>query len=360
VKFIEMASPVIEDEEIEAVARVLKTGILTQGEKVAEFEESFRSLVGSDYACAVNSGTSALHVGLLASGLTNGDEVIVPSFTFAASANSIALTGATPIFIDVDINSYCLDDTKLESLITPRTRGVMPVHLYGNPANMTNIMKIASKHNIEVYEDAAQSHGAEHQGKPVGTFGKFAAFSFYPTKNITAVEAGMVMTSDESLLRKIKILRNQGMIERYVHELVGLNYRLSEVHAAIGVVQVKKLEKFNSIRKSLALTYDSELKNLITPFVPKGNRHVYHQYTIRMPGHDREKVVELLLNKGIKTGVYYPRPTHSQPAYGLDVDLPNTNILCREVLSLPIHPKLTTADQEYIVEELNKITSAGS
>jgi dTDP-4-amino-4,6-dideoxygalactose transaminase len=216
VKFIEMASPVIGDEELEAVARVLKTGILTQGEEVAEFEENFRSFIGSDYACAVNSGTSALHVGLLASGLTNGDEVIVPSFTFAASANSIALTGATPIFIDVDINSYCLDDTKLESLITPKTRGVMPVHLYGNPANMTNIMKIASKHNIEVYEDAAQSHGAEHHGKPVGSFGNFGAFSFYPTKVLGSyADAGFIIYKKKKFFQKARRLRFYGLETNY-------------------------------------------------------------------------------------------------------------------------------------------------
>ncbi len=355
-----MASPIIGNDEIEAVIRVLKSGILTQGEEVLRFEEAFRSLIGSKFACAVNSGTSALHAGLLASDLGRGDEVIVPSFTFAASANSIALTGATPIFIDVDIRSFCLDPNKIESLITPRTKGIMPVHLYGNPADMTSIMKIASKHNLEVYEDAAQSHGAEHFGKPIGTFGRFAAFSFYPTKNITAGEAGMVMTSDPIVFRKIKLLRNQGMIERYVHEIVGFNYRLSDIHAAIGVVQVEKLKSFNATRLSLAKKYDEELKNVVVPFVPEGNKHVYHQYTIRVPGLPREKAISHLGKKGISTGVYYPTPTHKQLAYGVIADLPNTDLLSKEVFSLPIHPNLTSSEQEYVIEEVNKLTSAGS
>lgn len=359
-KNIKMASPMIGNDEIEAVIQVLKSGILTQGEEVSRFEDKFKTVIGSEFASAVNSGTSALHAGLLACGLGVGDEVIVPSFTFAASANSIALTGATPIFVDVDLRSYCLDTKSLEGLITPRTKGIMPVHLYGNPADMTAIMKIASKHNLEVYEDAAQSHGAEHAGKRVGSFGRFAAFSFYPTKNITAGEAGMVMTSDPIVYRKMKLLRNQGMIERYVHEIVGFNYRLSDIHAAIGVVQVEKLSYFNATRLSLARVYDAELRNLLVPYVPIENKHVYHQYTIRIPEQPRERVVSELQKKGISTGIYYPTPTHMQKAYQVAADLPNTNILSKEVLSLPIHPNLTLSEQEYIIQEVNKIASAGS
>jgi perosamine synthetase len=357
---VEMSSPSIGDEEIEAVTRVMRSGTLTQGSEVRKFEESFSGLIGAKYGSAVNSGTSALHVGLLAAGVGPGDEVLVPSFTFAASANSIALTGAKPIFVDVDVNTFCIDPNSIRDLVNEKTKGIMPVHLYGNSADMDSIMKLACELNLQVYEDAAQAHGATHHDKPVGSFGIFGAFSFYPTKNITAAEAGMVVTSDSSINRNSSILRNQGMLERYKHEVVGFNYRLSEIHAAIGNIQITKLSNLITKRKSIASRYDLELRNVITPFVPSENSHVYHQYTIRIPELERDKVAAEMLKRGIRTGLYYPTPTHRQPAYDLHLDLPNTTRLVSEVLSIPVHPGLTAAEQDYVIETLNSIVSAGS
>ena len=354
-----MTLPFISNSEKRAVLRVLESKQLVQGKQVSKFEKSFTRVAGTKFSVALNSGTSALHAGLLASGVGPGDEVIVPSFTFAASANSISLTGAKPIFADVDINTYCIDPIHIEELITKKTKGIMPVHLFGNSANMTEIVKIAKKHRLEIYEDAAQAHGAKHNGTLVGSFGKFGVFSFYPTKNVMAIEGGIVSTNDSEIQYQVKLLRNQGMIKQYYHELVGYNYRLSEVHAAVGNIQLKRLQKFTRRRIEIAKYYDINLTNCIVPYRPASNKHVYNQYTVRLPDLDRDRVANELIKKKIATKVYYPIPTHAQRAYQSKIDLPVTNALSGQVLSLPIHPNLTANEQDFVIENFNKITSVG-
>ena len=239
---IPAARPLIGDEEREAVDRVLRSGMLAQGPEVAAFEREFaEAIVGGRSCVAVNSGTSGLHLGLLAAGVGPGDEVVVPSFTFAATANSVALTGATPVFADIDPDTYCLDVASVKEAMTDRTTGILPVHLYGHPADMTALGDLASTNGLALFEDAAQAHGATWHGRPVGSFGAFAMFSLYPTKNMTSGEGGMVACATPSLVRAVQLLRNQGMERRYENEVVGFNARMTDLHAAIGRVQLRKL-----------------------------------------------------------------------------------------------------------------------
>ena len=235
---IPAAKPIIGEEERRAVDRVLSSGVIAQGPEVAAFEREFADQLLNGRTCvAVNSGTSGQHLGLLACGVGPGDEVIVPSFTFAATANSVALTGATPVFADIDPDTFCLSPQAVEAAITPRTKGMMPVHLYGHPADMPGLQAVADKHGLQIYEDAAQAHAASLNGQPVGTYGAFAMFSLYPTKNMTSGEGGMVSCATDEIARTTRLLRNQGMESRYENENVGFNARMTDVHAAIGRVQ---------------------------------------------------------------------------------------------------------------------------
>lgn len=353
---IPAAKPLIGEEERQAVDRVIASGMVIQGPEVAAFENEFAKLVDGRHCVAVNSGTSALHVGLLAAGVGPGDEVIVPSFTFAATANSVALTGATPVFVDIEPDHFCIDPKAVEAAITSKTVGVMPVHLYGHAADMDALQAIADKHKIGIFEDAAQAHAAKWDGKPVGAFGTYAAFSFYPTKNMTSVEGGMVVTNDESFARQVRLLRNQGMERRYENEVVGFNYRMTDVHAAVGRVQLTKLQGWTEQRQRNAAYLDANLRGVGIPPVAKQAEHVYHQYTVR--SEDRDGVVAKLAEAGVGTGVYYPIPNHELPSFGLTLDLPETARACKEVFSLPVHPALSNDDLERIVTEVSK--AAGS
>jgi len=346
---IPIARPMIGAEERAAVDRVLASGMIASGPEVAAFESEFAELVDGRHCVAVNSGTSALHMGLLAAGVGPGDEVIVPSFTFAATANSVALTGATPVFVDIEPDFFGIDPAAVERAVTPRTVGVMPVHLYGHPAAMDALTDVAQRHDLAIYEDAAQAHAATVHGRPVGTFGTFAAFSFYPTKNMTSGEGGMVVTGDAELARKARLLRNQGMERRYENEVVGFNTRMTDVHAAIGRVQLGRLAEWTRQRQANARFLDESLEGVGVPAVQDGCTHVYHQYTIRVPG-DRDEFAGRLAERGVGTGVYYPIPNHRLPSFALELDLPETERAAREVLSLPVHPSLTDDDLKVIVE----------
>lgn len=358
---IPAARPLIGDDERDAVDRVLRGGMLAQGPEVAAFEQEFATqLVGGRTCVAVNSGTAGSHLGLLACGVGPGDEVIVPSFTFAATANSVALTGATPVFVDIEPDHFCLDPAAVEAAITGRTVGIMPVHLYGHPADMTALGGIAVRHGLKIFEDAAQAHGAAWQGRPVGAFGAFAMFSLYPTKNMTSGEGGMVACADEETARMVRLLRNQGMEKRYENEVVGFNARMTDVHAAIGRVQLGKLAGWTKQRQENAAFLDANLRGVVLPPVADGAVHVYHQYTIRI-GADRDAfAAALAAEHGIGTGVYYPIPNHRLPSYGLTVDLPATETAAAQVLSLPIHPSLNTADLDRIVTGVNAVAGAGA
>ena len=354
------AKPILGDDERAAVDRVIASGMVAQGPEVAAFEQEFADqVVGGRRCVAVNSGTSGQHLGLLAAGVGAGDEVIVPSFTFAATANTVALTGATPVFVDIAPDYFCLDPRAVEAAITERTRGIMPVHLYGHPANMTALTDIAGKHGLEIYEDAAQAHAATWQGQPVGTFGIFAMFSLYPTKNMTSIEGGMVACNDE-VARMVRLLRNQGMEKQYENEVVGLNNRMTDVHAAVGRVQLTKLAGWTETRQRNAAFLDANLANVVVPPVADGATHVYHQYTIRVDG-DRDRFRQALADEhGVGSGVYYPIPNHRLPSFKRELDLPETERAAREVISLPVHPSLSPADLDQIVHAVNTVAKAGA
>ena len=357
---IPAAKPLIGEEERAAVDAVLMSGGLAQGPEVAAFENEFSDWVAGHECIAVNSGTSALHMVLLALGVGAGDEVIVPSFTFAATANAVALTGATPVFVDIEPESFCSSPEALSAAVTARTRAIMPVHLYGHPAAMDRIMPIARQHGLQVVEDAAQAHGATLWETPVGAFGDAGAFSFYPTKNMTSGEGGMVTTSDAEVARTVRLLRNQGMEQRYRNEIVGFNTRMSDVHAAIGRVQLRKLPAWTAKRQENAAYLTSALDNVVTPSIAPGATHVFHQYTIRIPGHDQDAFAAALAERGVGCGVYYPTPVHELPSFGLTIDLPETRRAAQEVISLPVHPSLTEDELETIALAVNAVAKAGA
>jgi dTDP-4-amino-4,6-dideoxygalactose transaminase len=360
-EFIPPAKPLIGDEERAAVDRVLRSGMLAQGPEVKAFEEEFSEHFKLGRACvAVNSGTSGQHLGLLSSGVKAGGEVIVPSFTFAATANSVALTGATPIFADIDADDFCLSPAAIEAAITDKTVGVMPVHLYGHPAKMDQIMAIAEKHGIQVFEDAAQAHGASLHGTPVGAFGSFGMFSLYPTKNMTSGEGGMVSVANPQIERLLRLYRNQGMEKQYHNEVVGFNNRMTDIHAAIGRVQLTKVDGWTKQRQDNAAFLSANLEGVTTPPVAEGAVHVYHQYTIRVP-EDRDGFSAALREQyNIGSGMFYPVPNHRLAPFQVDVDLPETERAARECLSLPVHPSLSQDDLDRIVTAVNALAKAGS
>jgi perosamine synthetase len=358
---IPAAKPLIGEEERAAVDRVLRGGVLAQGPEVAAFEREFAAqVVGGRTCVAVSSGTSGLHLGLLAAGVGPGDEVVVPSFTFAATANAVALTGAKPVFADIEPRHFCLDPRAVEAVVTERTVGVMPVHLYGHPADMSALGDLARRRGLRLFEDAAQAHAASLNGQPVGTFGTFAMFSLYPTKNMTSGEGGMVAGADEDFARMVRLLRNQGMERRYENEVVGFNARMTDVHAAIGRAQLAKLAGWTERRRRNARFLDEHLDGVVVPPVAEGAVHVYHQYTIRVP-RDRDGFAKALAEEhGVGTGVYYPIPTHRLPSFALSLDVPETERAAAEVLSLPVHPSLSPADLDRIVASVNAVAKAGA
>lgn len=360
---IPVAKPFIGLRERAAVGRVLRSGNLAQGPEVARFEDEFsKRLLDGRPVVAVNSGTSGQHLGLLAAGVGKGDEVIVPSFTFAATPNAVALTGAKPVFCDIDPVTFTLDVQHFESLIGPKTKGVMPVHLFGHPAAMARICSIASQRGIQVYEDAAQAHGATENGKRVGTFGDFAMFSLYPTKNMTSGEGGMVSCASDELARGVRLLRNQGMEKQYHNEIVGYNNRMTDIHAAIGRVQLTRVEKWTRQRRGNANYLSGRIENVETPKEVSGVEHVYHQYTIRVP-EDRDGFATALREQyGVGCGVYYPVPTHKLPSLKRYVSdpLPHTDLAAAEVLSLPVHPGLSRRNLDTVITAVNALTKAGA
>ena len=351
---IPAAQPIIGDDERAAVDAVLKSGMIAQGPQVAAFEQEFAELVDGRECVAVNSGTSALHLALLAMRIGPGDEVIVPSFTFAATANAVAVAGATPVFIDIDPDTYCMDPEQIVPAITANTRAIMPVHLYGHPAAMPQIMDIAQEYELQVLEDAAQAHASSLEARPVGAWGDAAAFSFYPTKNMTSGEGGMVVTGDPELARMIRLLRNQGMEKRYHNEVAGLNNRMTDIHASIGRVQLAKLAGWTQQRRDNAAFLDDALNGVTIPFVAAGAEHVYHQYTIRVDG-DRDAFVEALAQRGVGSGVYYPVPVHRLPTFAMQLDLPNTEKAAAEVISLPVHPSLSQEDLQTVAAAVSAV-----
>jgi dTDP-4-amino-4,6-dideoxygalactose transaminase len=330
------------------IERVLKSGWLVLGEEVRSFEEEFSRYIGADFGVGVNSGSDALYLAVMALGIKGGDEVITVAHTFTADADAIVRNGATPVFVDIDLETYCIDVTKIEEKISRRTRAILPVHLYGHPADMDPIMALAKKHKLYVIEDACQAHGAEYKGRKVGSIGDIGCFSFYPTKNLGAYgDAGMVVTNNEKLADKIRMLRNYGQSDRYHHEFLGINSRLDEIQAAILRVKLKYLDKWNEKRRSLARLYGQLLRNtsVFLPVEKDCAKHVYYLYVIRHK--ERDLLQRHLADNGIQSLIHYPVPIHKQKSYtamGYAADLPVTEQIRNEIVSLPIHPWLTESD----------------
>jgi dTDP-4-amino-4,6-dideoxygalactose transaminase len=361
---IPAAKPLIGRAERKAVDRVLRSGMVAQGPQVAAFEQEFGAHFVHGRACvAVNSGTAGQHLGQLAAGVGPGDEVIVPSFTFAATGNSVALTGATPVFVDIEPETYGLDPAAVEKAITKKTKAIMPVHLYGHPARMVELEAIAQKHGLEIYEDAAQAHGASLDGRPVGTWGRFAMFSLYPTKNMTSGEGGMVACDSPELVRAVKLLRNQGQEVQYHNEVIGFNARMTDIHAAIGRVQLTKVDGWTAKRQQNAAYLSAGITAVATPVTAAGAVHVFHQYTVRVTD-DRDGFVKALREEhGVGSGVYYPIPNHRLPSlapFAPGLDLPETEKAAREVVSLPVHPSLSRKDLDRIIAAVNTVARAGA
>jgi perosamine synthetase len=349
---IPVAKPILSGEEIEGIRAVLDSGILAQGDVVAEFEDRFAEYVGASHGVATNSGTSALHAALAALGVSEGDEVITTPFTFIATATSILMQRARPVFCDIDPETYNINPDLIAEAVTKRTKAIIAVHLYGLPCDMRPILEIAQDYGLKVVEDACQAHGAEYHGKRAGSIGDAGVFSFYPTKNMTTGEGGIITTSDPKLAEKAGMIRNHGQSQRYVHVMMGYNYRMTNIAAAIGLSQLEMLDQFNAKRRENAGYYDKNLK-VKTPFVPDGLKHVYHQYTIEVEG--RERFLKHLERHGVGYGVYYPIPVHKQPLFKdyNDIALPNTEAASERVVSLPVHPGLTEEERDLVVQTVN-------
>jgi dTDP-4-amino-4,6-dideoxygalactose transaminase len=353
---VPIAKPIIGDEEIENVVEVLKSGMIAQGPKVEEFEQRFAEWVGAEYGIAVNSGTAALHTALLACGIGPGDEVITTPFTFIASGNSIVYTGAKPVFADIDLKTYTLNPDEIEGLITENTKAIVPVQLYGQSADMDRINEIAEKHGLIVIEDAAQAHGATCNGQKVGSMGDMSCFSFYPTKNMTTSEGGIITTDDEDLANNARMFRAHGATVRYHHDAIGYNFRMTDISAAIGLAQMEKIDAFNDKRIANADYLNdglADVDGIITPYCAENSKHVYHQYTIRVEKGDRDDWVDIINDCGVGTGIHYPIPLYNQPIYktlGFDGDCPNAELAADNVISLPVHPSLTKEDLDLVIE----------
>jgi len=362
--------PQIGREEINMVTKVLKSRVLTgrlgSGPMVARFEKDFAKFVRAKHAIAVNTGTAALHLALWAAGVKTNDEVIVPSFTFISSAESVALTGARPVFVDVDPKSYNIDPKKIEAAITEKTMAIMPVDLYGLSAEIDKMKEIAEKHNLAVIEDAAQAHGASYKGKPPGYYADMACWSFYASKNMTTGEGGMITTNNDKHAKLLRAMRSHGETQEYVSSMLGLNYRMPEIEAAIGIAQLKKLPTFIEKRRRNARLLTERLvgtKQLVLPTEPKGYKHSWYLYTVRIRKGDaevRDKIVEDLRKHGVSASVYYHTPIHLMPYYQQfgKYRLPTTERIAQQVFSLPIHPGVTTKETDYIAKTIKQATKS--
>jgi dTDP-4-amino-4,6-dideoxygalactose transaminase len=356
---IPVSKPFIGEEEKKAVLEVMDSGMIVQGPRTQALEGAFAKAVGVKHAIATSSGTTALHVALLAHGIGPGDEVITSPFTFVASVNSIVYAGATPVFGDIDEGSFNLDPASVEKLITAKTKAIMPVHIYGRPCNMDAYRALAEKHKVALIEDCAQSIGAAWKGTMTGAFGT-GCFSLYATKNVMSGEGGMITTNDDTVAELCRTIRQHGMRRRYYHDILGFNFRMTDLHAAIGLVQLGRLGDFTAKRRANAAYLTQHLTRVLPPKNCPG--HVYHQYTVRLVGataEQRDQAVARLNEAGVGCGVFYPVPANKQK-HLIDLGLskgevPVAERLSNEVFSLPVHPQLTQEDLEIIVREVNAL-----
>lgn len=347
----------IKDEIDNAIRRVLESGWFILGKELQEFEKEFADYNDSKYALGVGSGTEALHLSILALGIKPEDEIITVPNTAMPTISAISLAYAKPVFVDINQYSYNLDPKKLENKITKKTKAIIPVHLFGQSADMDQIREISKKHSIPIIEDCAQSHGALYKGKKTGNFGEFGCFSFYPSKNLGAYgDGGLITTNNRELYEKILMLRNYGQKDRYIHKEKGTNSRLDEIQAAILRVKLKHLDEWNLKRRKLAQIYDKELKEVITPKEMDYAKHIYHLYVIR--SEKRESLMNYLKEKGIGTQIHYPIPAHLQEAYKeLRINkgtLPISEKYSQQILSLPMFPELNEEEVSAVINSINK------
>ncbi len=347
-----------------AILGILDSCQFTLGSEVAEFEKEFAAYCNAAHGIGVNTGTSALHLAVLAAGIGRGDEVITVPFTFMATASAIDYTGAKPVFVDIDPRTYTMDPALIERAITPRTKAIMPVHLYGQPADMDPIMEIAKRHNLVVIEDAAQAHGAEYKGRRAGSLADMGCFSFYPGKNLGAYgEGGMVTTDNPDFAKKIRMLRDWGAEKKYHHVLKGYNYRLEGMQGAVLRVKLRYLEKWTEARRAAAARYDELLRDsgVATPLAVPHARHVYHIYAVRTA--HRQAWQDALSKQGIQTGIHYPFPVHLLPAFAdlgyKEGDFPHSEQAAKEVLSLPMFPELTAAQTQAVAAAVRALAAQG-
>jgi dTDP-4-amino-4,6-dideoxygalactose transaminase len=352
----------IKAEVDEAIARVLASASFVLGSEVERFEEAFAEYVGARFCVGVNSGTAAIQLALMATGVGAGDEVIVPANTFFATAEAVSTAGATPRFVDADSVSYTIDVSKIEAAINHATRAIIPVHLYGQPADLDPILEIARRHNLMLIEDAAQAHGSRYKGRRVGSLGEAGCFSFYPGKNLGAYgEGGAVVTNDAELARRLRLLRNHGSERKYQHDVIGYNFRLEAIQGAVLKVKLGHLEDWNALRRQHAARYGELLEgsNLILPRDALDAHHVYHLYVVQ--SDRRDALQESLTAAGIQTGIHYPVPIHLQPAYASmghrRGDFPETERQARRVLSLPMFPELTEQQIESVADAVWRAAS---
>jgi len=347
--------------EIEdAIRRVLKSNTFVLGTEVEEFEKEFAAYVGVKHAVGVNSGSDALYLAVKALGIGRGDEVIVPSHTFVSTADAIIRNGGKPVFVDINPKTYCINHEMVETLITRKTKAIIPVHIYGHPAKMDEICEIAEKHGQYVIEDACQAHGAEFKRKRAGSFGTLGCFSFYPTKNLGAYgDGGLIVTNDGALAEKLKMLRNYGSPKKYYHDFIGVNSRLDEIQAAVLRTKLKYLDKWNDRRREIAKLYLEALSKseFVLPVEEEYAKHVYHLYVVRTKM--RDKVIAHLKTNDIPVLIHYPLPIHKQKAYldlGFNVTLPETEKASEEIMSIPMHPFLSDEEVLNIAEVMMNAT----
>lgn len=347
-----------------AIREVIDSGAFAGGPFVERFEEDFAKFCGIPHSVGVGNGTDALWFALLALGIGPGDEVITVPMTFMATTEAISFCGAKPVFVDIDEETYTMNTALLEQAITPRTKAIIPVHLYGQTADMDPILAIAKRHNVYVVEDACQAHGAEYKGRKAGSFGHAGCFSFYPGKNLGALgEAGGIVTSDDQLKRKMEVLRDHGQARKYHHSMIGWNGRMDGIQGAVLRIKLKRLATSNNARRTLARLYDELLapvKQVIAPREAKDRVHVYHVYAVRV--QDRDRVMESLSDRGIGCGVHYPIPVHLQQAYeslGYKTgDFPVAEKCAQQFLSLPMFPEMTEVQVKHVVGELSELVRA--
>lgn len=352
----------IKNEVDETIADVISSTQFIGGKHIGEFERECAGYLGITYAASCANGTDALQIALMALGIKKDDEVITTPFTFVATTETIALVGAKPVYVDIDKKSFNIDTKKIREKITPRTKAILPVHLYGNPAEMDEICSIAKEYNLFVIEDSAQAFGAEYKGRKVCSFGDVACISFFPSKNLGCFgDGGMVTTNDQSIYNKVKMIANHGSKERYIHETLGVNSRLDALQAAILRVKLKYIDQWNESRINNAAKYSKALKDIkgvIIPSFSEYSKHIFHQYTLRVP--KRDELQNFLKEKNIPSMIYYPIPLHMQPAFRGFADkgtLPITEKFSKEVISLPMHPELLVDEIDYITNSIKEFYS---